>query len=265
MTVSIDAGYNLPSEKHARIMHNGVALPFTVDEANTTDVDSSNFSEASITNGLTSDRYKPNATSWTIDFDLDGGSQAATAICIGSDDLFSSGQTITIQQGTTTIDSVTPTDDSPIIFLFDTISSLRWRILGSGSAKPTIYNVMIGNPLVMERPFYGGFQPTRMNRKTEIIGNISRTGELLGRSKKRTILQGAYSWNNLTYDWVRANLDGPNGLINSLESKQGYIAWRPGLVGDVDYMMRSNTTPPSTLGVRDLMSFSMSAEVHSYE
>jgi len=200
MTVAIDTGYTLPDANHARLLHDGVALPFTVDTSNTTDVDDAEvYSESAIENGLTVDRYKPNATSWTIDLDLDGGAASVSAICIGSDNLATSDQTITIQNDTTTIHSVAPTIDSPIMFLFSPISSLRWRILGAGGAKPTIYNVMIGNPLKFERPFYGEFSPARMNRQTEVIGNMSRNGELMGRSVKRTILQEQYTWNYLTY------------------------------------------------------------------
>ena len=268
MTVAIETGYTLTDGKHARIMHAGVALPFTVDAANTTDVDSASYADANIINGLTSDRYKPNATSWTIEIDLTGGSTGVSAIAIGSDDLFTSGQTVTVQYddgGFTTIDSVTPTDNGPILFLFDTKTSATFRITGSGSAKPTIYNVMIGNPLVMERPFYAGFTPARMNRGTEVIGNLSGSGELLGRSIKRSVLFANYAWQNLTYSWVRSNLDGTSGLIQSVEAKQAYVAWRPSEVGDVDYLMRAATTPPASQGVRNLWSFGLSGEVHSYE
>ena len=249
-------------------MHDGVVLPFTVTDANTTDPDSANFADANIINGLTSDRWKPSATTWTIEIALTGGSAGVSAIAIGSDDLFTSGQTVTVQYDNTgfvTIDSSTPTDDGPLLFLFDTKTSGTFRINGTGTAKPTIYNVMIGNPLVMQRPFYGGFTPAKMNRATEVVGNISRSGELLGRSNKRTILSGQYSWTNLTYDWVRANLDGPSGLIQSLEAKTAYVAWRPDAVGDVDYVMRGGVTPPVAQGVRDLWSFAVSGEVHSYE
>jgi len=34
---------------------------------------------------------------------------------------------------------------------------------------------------------------------------------------------------------------------------------------DVDYVMRTSVQPPTNTGQRDLMTFSMSGEVHSYE
>lgn len=268
MTVEIEAGYTLTDGNNARIMHDGVVLPFTVVDANTTDVDSASYADANIINGLTVDRYKPNATTWTIEIALTGGSAGVSAIAIGSDDLFTSGQTVSVQYddtGFVTIDSATPTDNGPVLFLFDTKTSATFRITGTGTAKPTIYNVMIGKPLVMQRSFYGGYTPARMNRGTEVVGNLSRTGELLGRSIKRTVLSAAYQWNNLTYDWVRANLDGTGGLIQSLETKTAYVAWRPAVVGDVDYLMRASVTPPNAQGMVDLWTFGVSGEVHSYE
>lgn len=266
MTVEVSG--TLTDPKNARVMHDGVALAFTVDDGNTTAVDSSTFAKNNIINGLTSDRYKPNATSWTIEIDLTGGSQAVTGVCIGSDDMFTNGQTVTLQRdnsGFVTVDDVTPTDDSPIMFLFDSVSSATWRITGSGTGKPTIYNVMIGNPLKMQQAFYGGYSPARMNRQSEIIGNISGSGELLGRSVRRSILRGQYDWQHLTRDWVRTNLDGQSGLIQSLEAKQGYIAWRPDDEEDCDYLMRTTSTAPAAMGIKNYYTFSMSAEVHAYE
>jgi len=269
MTVVIQSGYSLPDEKHARILHNGVVGSFLVDDAATTPVVSDTaYYSAAVQNYLTAERYKPNNPTWQITIDLNGGAGITTCFCLGSDDLFSTGQTVTLaydDAGFQTVASVTPSDNSPIMFLHDSITASRWRISGVGIAAPSIYNVALGNPLVMERAFYGGYSPARLNRKTETINNISRTGELLGRSIKRTILEGNYQWNNLTYDWVRTNLDTPAGLIQSLEKYPAYLAWRPGLVGDVDYLMRASVNAPQSQGVRNLWQFSISAEVHSYE
>jgi hypothetical protein len=197
---------------------------------------------------------------------------AGTCIAIGAHNLGSAAARVTFQHDSngddtwTTIGTVEPTNDSPIMFFFDEITSDRWRLVVDRGVLPEIGVVRIGDPLVFERPFYGGFSPARMDRATEVLGNISRTGELLGRSIKRTILSEAYQWTNLTYTWVRANLDGPGGVIQSLETEPAFMAWRPEIVAsDVSYLMRTQTTPPQAMGTRDLWSFSMSAEVYSYE
>jgi hypothetical protein len=198
--------------------------------------------------------------------------QGGTCIAIGAHTLGLTGARVTFEHDSngddvwTSIGTVTPTDNSPIMFFFDEITSDRWRITIDRGVLPEIGVVRIGDPLVFERPFYSGFTPARMNRATDVIGNMSRTGELIGRSIKRTILIEDYQWQNLTYAWVRANLDGPNGVIQSLEIKPAFMAWRPEVVtGDVSYIMRGTAGAPSPMGMRNLWTFSISAEVYSYE
>lgn len=163
------------------------------------------------------------------------------------------------------IGDLEPSTDAPIFFIFSPISSSRWRIQVSRAVLPEIGVFRVGKLLQMERPIYGGVSPARMNRNTEVLGNMSGTGQLLGRSRKRTTLSANFSWSNLTYPWVRANLDGPEGLIQSAEVEPAFIAWRPDLVGDVDYLMRAATQAPAAMGTRNLWSFAMSGEALSYE
>lgn len=160
---------------------------------------------------------------------------------------------------------ITATDNSPLMFIFSPVTSASWRIEVLAGVVPEIGVFRVGVGLQMERPFYGGHAPTPMNRMTEVNGNISGSGELLGRSRRRTILKSGYSWNHLTYDWVRANLDGKNGLIQSVETEALFVAWRPSETQDVDYVMRASAQAPQASGQRDLFSFSMSGEVYSYE
>ena len=151
------------------------------------------------------------------------------------------------------------------MFFFAPVTSLRWRVRVQRCVLPEIGVVRVGSSLVMQRSFYGGFTPSAMARNTEVIGNQSGSGELLGRSRKRTTLNIQMPWENLTYSWVRSNLDGPNGLIQSAEAEPMFAAWRPSENSDVAYIMRAETTPPVAQGVSDLWSFSMSGEVHAYE
>jgi len=156
-------------------------------------------------------------------------------------------------------------DNSPIYFAFAEITSRKWRVTVTEALEPEIAIVRIGTPLTMQRPFYSNHTPTRMKRQTELIGNLSGTGQLLGRSKQRTMLQASYSWANLTYSWVRANLDGPNGLLQRAEDEPVFVAWRPELTEDVDLVMRASASAPVITGPIDLCSFSMSGEVLAYE
>jgi hypothetical protein len=197
--------------------------------------------------------------------------QEASCFAIAAHNLGAAGARIAFEHDSngddtwTEIGSIEPDDDSSIMFFFDPVTSDRWRITVDRGVLPEIGVVRVGAPLVFERPFYAGFSPAAMSRGTEVIGNMSRTGELLGRSIKRTILREEYPWQNLSYDWVRANLDGPRGVIQSVEARAAFIAWRPSEADDASYIMRASPGVPQASGSRDLWSFSMSAEVYAYE
>ena len=268
MTVAFESGYSLPGGdmplNHARILHRGVSHIFTVDDAGTTAVASATYSKNAPINELTFERYKPNASTWTFQIDL-GSAKAADCYCIAAHTL--TGATVTLQQFTgswTTVASVTPADNSPIMFIFEELTKQDWRLSVTGGAGE-IGVIMIGAALQMQRPFYQGFSPARMARDVKVLGNFSETNELVGRSRIRKSLRASYTWNNLTYAWVRANLDGTSGLIQSVEIAPCFLAWRPSNDGDVDFLMRVEVTPPNITGPASYVSFSMNAEVLAYE
>lgn len=250
---------------HARILHKGVWQSGATITASGSDGDT--LPELA-DNALTEDRWRPDALPATLSFDF-GGAQDVDCLCIGAHTLSGYNVAVEYLDGTwAEVMNRDIPDNSAIMFLFDTVSAQEWRITitdVTGGGLPEIGNIKWGQALQMQRAFYGGASPARMNRATEVLGNISRTGGLLGRSIKRTILQEGYRWENLTYAWVRANLDGPSGLIQSVETQPCYVAWRPALTGDCAYVMRATTQPPSAKGASDLWSFAMDAEVYSYE
>ena len=271
MTVATKSAYSWTSGKHARLLHAGnqntiSTITATDDTGSTADL---------VVNGLTRDRWVPFSTpsvaaSASLRFDT-ATPEAAECIAIAAHNLGTTGTSILFEHDSNNngtwvpIGSLAPADDSPIMFFFNSITSDRWRITLTSDTLPEVGVLRIGVPLVFERPFYSGFTPARMNRATELRGNMSNTGELLGRSKKRTVLSEGYQWQNLTYAWVRANLDGPNGVIQSVEVDSAFMAWRPELTEDVSYIMRAQTGAPAAMGMRDLWSFDMSGEVYSYE
>lgn len=274
MTVAFQAGYSLPGSdlplNHARVIHKGVSFaPTTI----TASAELALYPGSAANSGDTVDRWRPVAsgvTTATLAYSL-AAPQAADCFAIAAHNIGTIGGTLTFQHdsngdGTwTTIGSVSPTDDSPILFFFAPITSDEWRIQVSGGDTPEVGVFRISKALQMERPFYSGYAPARMNRNTQVLGNISGSGELLGRSRKRTTLSASYSWQHLSYSWVRANLDGTLGLIQNAEIDPVFVAWRPSEVQDVDYLMRASVEAPSAMGIRDLYQFSMSGEAHSYE
>jgi len=163
------------------------------------------------------------------------------------------------------IGSVAPTDDAPIMFFFDEVTSDRWRVSIDRGADPRIAVLKVGDPLTFPQGFYAGFTPSPMQRSTEVLGNLSGTGELLGRSRRRTVLSERAEWAHLKYSWVRDNLDGRGGVIRALETGAAFMAWRPELVPDVSYFMRAAASPPAAMGIKDFWSFGIEGEVHAHE
>jgi hypothetical protein len=165
----------------------------------------------------------------------------------------------------TALGVVTPTDNSPILFFFVPVTSARWRVTVDRGVMPEIGVWRMGRALQMTQPFYAGHTPSRMDRNVQILGNLSGSGELLGRSIKRSTLNASYPFSHLKYDWVRANLDGPDGLIQNAEIEPMFVAWRPGETQDVAYLMEAQTSPPEPMGMRDFWTFSLSGSAFSYE
>ncbi|MDH5796936.1 MAG: hypothetical protein OEZ19_00085 [Paracoccaceae bacterium] len=206
----------------------------------------------------------------TLRYDL-FEAQSGDVICLAGHNFGSTGTLVTLQHDSneddtwTDISSFTPSNDSPIMSILVPVTSPRWRLQVSRGVLPEVAVFRPGLALQMQRSFYAGFNPAPMARATQVTGNISGSGELLGRSRKRTILQASYKWENITYAWVRANLDGRDGLIQAAEVEPLFVAWRPGETDDVDYLMRASVTPPQAQGTKDLWTFSMAGEVYAYE
>jgi hypothetical protein len=269
MTVATQSGYTYTDGNNARVLHRGNR--FQIDTI-TASSETTGYPAAAANVPNTVDRWRPSAAgAATLRYDL-ASAATGNVFAIAAHNLGTLGVTVTLQHDSngddtfTTIGSVAPTDDSPILFLFDGILSDRWRISLDDGEGAEIGVLQVGSVLVMQRPFYGGFSPTQMNRKTQVTGNLSGSGELLGRSKKRTVLTGSYAWSNLTNTWVRANLDGPNGFINAMEDEPFFIAWRPDVEQDCDFVMMGQPSQvPTAQGAIDFHSFSIDGEVHSYE
>ena len=210
-------------------------------------------------------------SSATLRFDL-FGAKAGDVFAIAAHNLGTGLGRITFEHDSdendtwTSIGEASPTDNSPIMFLFVPVTSIRWRITVDRGVLPQIGILQIAAALQFERPFYGGFSPSRMARRTTIAGNMSEGGEFLGRSKIRSSVATSYDWSNLTYAWVRANLDGLTGLIQSVETEPFFLAWRSSSEEDVDFGWTTDPVgPPSLSGTRDLMTFSFPAEGYGYE
>ncbi len=207
----------------------------------------------------------------TLRFDL-YGAQAADIFALASHNIGTGLGRFTFEHDSdendawTSLGAGSPIDNSPTVFIFAPVTSIRWRITIDRAVLPEVGVMQVASALQFERPFYQGFAPARMARRTTITGNMSEGGEFLGRSKIRTSMSSEYNWSNLPYAWVRANLDGTSGLIQSLETEPFFLAWRSASEQDCDFAWtKSAIASPSLSGPRDLMNFSLDAEVYGYE
>ena len=215
---------------------------------------------------LTYEKWKPSSLAATWEYDH--GSAAECDYCvIGAHTLGTNGNTLQVQyhDGSSWVDLVPTsaiTTDEPIFVLFTAQTRQRWRISISNGTTPEIGVVKFGKALAMQRPIYGGHTPIPMARQTILRSNKSETGEFLGRSRQRTYLATSYEWQHLTAAWVRANWPS---FQQAIEEEPFFIAWRPATFGDVALVQTDQVPVPQNMGIRDLMSVSLSVVGRGYE
>lgn len=267
MTVILQTGYSLPSGDqpltHARIAHDNNWLSGGTVTASST---ATGFFADGPTNGLTYEQWKPSAMPATWEYDH--GSAAQCDYCvIGAHTMGTNGNTLQVQywngvSWTGVIPATAITTDEPIMAIFGPQTRQRWRISISNGTAPTIGVIKFGKALQMERPIYGGHAPIPMARQTIMRSNNSESGEFLGRAKQRLYLSTSYDWQNLTAAWVRANWPS---FQKAIEDSPFFIAWRPATFGDVALAQTDQVPIPQNMGVRDLMSVSLSVRARGYD
>jgi len=148
--------------------------------------------------------------------------------------------------------SHSPSDDSPILFLFNAVSTTSIAIEIDGSEVPNIGVIQAGIALSWPRPIYQGHVPMPLNRQTDIRPNKSEDGRFLGRSVIRRGTSTDFSSENLPYEWVRSSLDP---FIKRCQTRPFFFAWRPDKAPqDVSWGWVNEDIVPENSGPRDLMS-----------
>ena len=158
----------------------------------------------------------------------------------------------------TTIDSTTPTDNSPIVFLFDSVSSSQYRMQFTGGSVPGVGVIYMGTALVGQRAIYGGFTPITMSKKTVLRPQKSEGGNWLGRSKIRQGVQFNIAMKNLTASWVHTSF---KPFINDVIDYPFFFAWRPtSYPSEVAYCWTAKDIQPRNTGQADLMEVSFTVD-----
>lgn len=250
-TTGYTVGSNEPLN-HARILWDMLGGTVTGDGTN----------PSFATNDYTSQRWElaAGANDWTLT--LSAAADVDT-VFISAHNL--AGRTVTISTSPdlmtayTLRATVVVPDNSTIAVMFnndgDAISTRRLQIGVNEGAGNVVGIIRAGEALQMQRSFYGGYSPVRLNRVTEGQQSFSETGQWLGRTEKRVALSTTYNWSHLTADWYRANFDpfartlplNPFGIIGNPARMPEDVAWA----------WTAQDARPQNMGIRDLMQVSL--------
>lgn len=180
----------------------------------------------------TYERWRPANGTSTERFNLSSNADV-NFVAIGAHNL--SGQTITIQYSTTdgggltTLTTVTPSSNEPILVTFDAIEVREIAINATWASDREIGYIATGQYLKMPYPIYGGHSPIELSPVTKYKNNVSNTGQFLGRSIIRQGTSTNYAFRYLKPSFVREQF---LNFVNSAKTLPFFIQWRPDLYPD---------------------------------
>jgi hypothetical protein len=241
---------------HSRIGIDNIARTGTVSASS----EAAGFPAIAAANPLTYEFWKPTAFPawWRVDA---GAAVTVDYVGIAAHNLGTIGSTVEVQSSDdnstwTTVDSHTPTSDSPIMFLFAPVSARYWRITVAGEA--VIGAVYIGKVIEMQRAAYAGINPIDLSRRTVIRPNVSENGQWLGRSIIRQGNATSVTFRHLTFDWYKVNFDT---FVKAARQYPFFFAWRPDAYPDsVGYVWTDTDIVPTTMGIRKFLEVGISME-----
>lgn len=263
--IIFQSGYSLPRGDypltHARISHSGNWKSGGTSLASTTAT--GYFADAPL-GSLTYENWKPTAVPATWEYNH-GSAFSCDNCCIASHTL--SGCTINFQywNGSSWISVTTAivvSSNAPIMAFWPPVFAQRWRVNITAGSPPEIAVIKFGKLMQIPRPIYGGHSPIDFGRQTILRSNHSETGQYLGRTRQRVMLGAEYNWQNLEADWIRANW---KNFQLAIETEPFFIAWRPGSFDEVAYCQTDAIPVPQNMGIRDLMSVSLSVRGLAYD
>lgn len=193
------------------------------------------------------------------------GAMECDTLCIGAHNL--AGGEVSLYHDSdgddtwTFVQTIDIADNSEIMFIFEPITSAKWRVSIGEADQPAVGVIKIGKSLQMPRPIYGGHAPLHMSRSRQYRSNTSESGEILGRTVARTAIRGSFEWQHLSASWIRTNWRP----FQTAADDAFFIAWRPESFGEVALCESDGPSIPSNMGILDLMAVSLSVKAFSYD
>lgn len=156
-------------------------------------------------------RWRPDTMSAYIHADC-GSAQPADSLFIAGHSLWSSGVTVTVLAGATsvigaatTLATVVPDSDRALMAKFNSVSARHWFVLFEGGGSPELIPEMgivaVGAAFEGERGLQYGFDPFGRDLKGSF--NTAVEGDPLGRVLDYEQFKESLQFNLITVDWLR--------------------------------------------------------------
>lgn len=190
----------------------------------------------------TSEYWEPTATPATWELDLRAAFNV-DYVGIGAHTIGSSSCSVLVEVSDGTLGSpasdkvwatlgalTSPSDDSPLLFLDVTHSSIRYVRLTLTDSSPTetprIGPVYVGQITEFESQIgiAGGFSPPNLSRDTTLHASLSRGGQFLGQGFKRKGLVATVTVAGMTPAWYRSTFDP---FVKQARNRPYFFAWNP--------------------------------------
>jgi hypothetical protein len=211
--------------------------------------------------------WRPTAmpATWRIDA---GTATAATYCGIAAHNLGAVGATVAVERSAdgstwTVVDTLTPTDDDAIMFLFASASDRYWRLNITGSNVPTIGVISFGPVLAMPQP--ATYAPSTHFDDSRSIGylvNETEGGQWAGRSITRQSLRISARLAHMGETFVAADL---RPFIRHSDRDPFFIAIRPASYPrEVAYAWADGQFVPSRDIARNTVAYSLEMQMTGF-
>lgn len=220
------------------------------------------FPASSVANPLTYEFWRPVGTSGVLTALFNAG--PVDYVGIAAHNMAGGSVKVEVLVGASwvEIDTVSPTSNAPLMFLFAQVTASGVRLTVSGTA-PSIGVLYAGKVLAMQRKVWGGINPINFARRTTIRPNVSEGGQWLGRSIIREGSETSVTWRNLSYDWYKSDFDP---FVEAARTRPFFFAMKPDKYPEISgYVWTADDITPSISGTRNFMDVTVGMEGLSIE
>lgn len=176
----------------------------------TASTEATGFGKANAVTETTYDQWSPTALPATISSDL-GAAASVDCAAVIAHDCFTKGNTVLFQRSSdgsswTTVDSVVPTDNSPILFLFDSINYRYYRFRFENGTVPFVGVVMVGARFTMPAGVVAPYTPMWAAKQYELLTSNSLGGHFLGNRIIRKSAETSVEFVNVSESFAESDL-----------------------------------------------------------